>query len=127
MTFKTLLIIKAVVCLVFGLQLLVAPGVLIGMLGASLGPAGTFTAREYAAAMLGTLMLCWFARNAVHLETRRPILLHLFVYDAIGLLVTVSVVISGVLNALGWGIAGVYLFFTLCSGYLLKTKLEPAS
>ena len=127
MTFKTLLIIKAVVCLVFGVQLLAAPGVLVSLLGASLGPAGTFTAREYSAAMLGTLMLCWFARNAVHSETRRPILLHLFVYDAIGFLVTVSVVLSGVLNALGWGIAAVYLFFTLCSGYLLKRKFEPAS
>jgi hypothetical protein len=126
MTFKGLLVVKAIVCLVFGIQLLAAPGFLFGLLGASLAKAGTFAAREYAAAMLGTLMLCWFARNAVQSEARRPILLHLFVYDAIGFLVTASVVFAGTLNALGWGIALVYLFFTLGSGYLLCIKREAA-
>jgi hypothetical protein len=127
MTFKGLLVIKAIVCLVFGIQLLAAPGFLFGILGASLGPAGTFTAREYSAAMLGTLMLCWFAMNAGHAETKQPILLHLFVYDAIGFVVTVSVVLAGTLNVLGWAIAVVYLFFTLGSGYLLLQKEEVAS
>lgn len=122
MSFKGLLVIKAVVCLIFGIQLLTAPGVLFGLLGASLGSAGTFAAREYAAAMLGTMMLCWFARTGVHAETRRPILLHLLVYDAIGFVITVSAALSGVLNILGWAIAVVYLFFAVGSGYLLKSE-----
>ena len=113
MTFKCLLVIKAVVCLIFGIQLLAAPGFLFGLLGASLGPAGMFTAREYAAAILGTMMLCWFGKRAVRSETTKPILLHLFVYDAIGFVVTISVVVSGVLNVLGWAVALVYLFFTV--------------
>jgi len=127
MTFKNLLVIKAVVCFIFGIQLLVAPSLLFALFGASLGSAGAFTAREYAAAMLGTLMLCWFARNAVHSETRKPILLHLFVYDAIGFVVTVPVVISGVLNVLGWGIAAVYLFFTVFSFSLLRAEPDPVT
>ncbi len=126
MTFKTLMIIKAVVCLFFGTLLLLAPGALLGFLGASLGPAGTFTARVYGAALFGTMMLTWFARNAAGSEARRPILLDLFVYDAIGFIVTLLVVISGVLNALGWGIVAVYLFFALGSGYLL-TKRQAAA
>ena len=98
----------------------------MGFLGASLGPGGTFAAREYGAALFGTLMLTWFARNAVESEARRPILLHLFVYDAIGFIVAMLAVISAVLNALGWGIVAVYLFFTLGSGYLLTTKPATA-
>jgi hypothetical protein len=122
MTFKTLLVIKALVCLVFGILLLAVPGTLLSILGATLGAAGAFTAREYAAAMFGTLMLTWFGRNVGAPSARRAILLHLLVYDAIGFVVTLLVTLSGVLNPLGWGIAIIYLFFTLGSGYLLMAK-----
>ena len=119
MTFRTLLIIKAVVCLTFGAYLLIAPASLYGLLGASLGGAGLFAAREYGAAMLGTLLLTWFARDVQARDARGAILLDLFVYDGIGVVITILVVAAGVLNALGWGIAAVYAFFTAGSGWLL--------
>lgn len=122
MTFKSLLMIKAVVCLFFGTLLLLLPVTLLGILGASLGAAGTFTAREYGAAVIGTLFLTWFARDAGESPARRPILLHLLVYDAIGFIVTLAAVLSGVLNTLAWGIVAVYLFFTIGSGYLLVPR-----
>jgi len=122
MSFKTLLIIKAVVCVVFGVLLLFFPGWLLGLMGASLTPGGTFMAREYGAALFGTLMLTWFARNAASTETRRPVLLDLLVYDAIGFVVTTLTTLSGVLNWLGWGIVLVYAFFTAGSAYLLAKK-----
>jgi len=124
MTFRTLLVIKAVVCLVFGLFLLLAPGALLNLLGATLNDGGTFTAREYGAALIGTLLLTWFAKNVKAPDARAAILLDLLVYDLIGVIITSSVVISGVLNALGWSIVVVYLFFTMGSGYLL-VKEKP--
>jgi hypothetical protein len=124
MTFRTLLVIKAVVCLVFGLFLLLAPGALLNLLGATLNDSGTFTAREYGAALTGTLLLTWFAKNVKAPDARTAILLDLLVYDLIGVIITSSVVISGVLNALGWSIVVVYLFFTAGSGYLL-VKEKP--
>ena len=124
MTFRTLLIIKAAVCLVFGVVLLLAPACLLGLLGASLGSAGAFTAREYGAALTGTLLLTWFAKDVSAADARRAILLDLLVYDAIGVIVTLLVVLSGVLNALGWSIVVVYLFFAVGSGYLL-VKEKP--
>ena len=124
MTFRTLLVIKAVVCLVFGLFLLLAPGALLNLLGATLNDGGTFTAREYGAALIGTLLLTWFAKNVKAPDARAAILLDLFVYDLVGVIITSSVVISGVLNALGWSIVVVYLFFTIGSGYLL-VKEKP--
>ena len=128
MTFRTLLVIKAAVCLAFGVYLLLAPASLLGLLGASLSGAGLFTAREYGAAMIGTLLLTWFAKDVQARDARRAILLDLLVYDGIGLVVTLAVVFAGVLNALGWSIAVVYAFFTVGSGYLLlKEKLFQAS
>ena len=119
MTFRTLLIIKAVVCLVFGVTLLLAPGLLLRLLGAVLNDGGTFTAREYGAALIGTLLLTWFAKDVKAVDARGAILLDLLVYDAIGVVVTFLVVLSGVLNTLGWAIVVVYLFFAVGSAYLL--------
>jgi len=124
MTFRTLLIIKAVVCLVFGLFLLLAPAALLNLLGTELNDGGTFTAREYGAALIGTLLLTWFAKDVQAADARGAILLDLLIYDLIGMVVTSSVVISGVLNALGWSIVVVYLFFTVGSAYLLL-KQKP--
>ena len=121
MQFKTLMVIKAAVCLVFGVLLLAVPNALLCFLGASLGPGGAFTSREYGAALFGNLMLTWFARSAIQSAVRRAIILALFVYDAIGFIVSLIAVLSGVLNPLGLFIVAIYLFFTLGFGYFLKT------
>ena len=126
MTFRSLLIAKAVVCLFFGVFLLAAPAVLFGMLGASLNSGGMFAAREYGAAMIGTLLLTWLARNVRAADARRAVLFDLLVYDAIGVVLTLVAVLSGVLTALGWGIVVVYLFFTLGSAYVLLVGRPPA-
>ncbi len=126
MTFRSLLVIKAVVCLFFGIFLVVAPGSLFGLLGAALNAGGTFTAREYGAALIGTLLLTWFAKDVKASDARGAILLDLLVYDAIGAVVTLLVVLSGVLNALGWGIVVVYVFFAAGSGYLLLERKRSA-
>jgi len=113
------LVTKAVVCLLFGLFLLAAPGVLFGLLGGNLNSAGMFAAREYGAALIGSLLLMWFAKNVTAADARRAILLYLFVYDAIGVIITVATIISKTLNALGWGVVVVYLLFSVWSGIML--------
>lgn len=122
MTFRMLLLIKAAVCLVFGLSLLLAPGMLLNLLGTALNDGGTFTAREYGAALIGTLLLTWFAKDVKAADARGAILLDLLIYDLIGMVVTSLAVLSGVLNVLAWAIVVVYLFFTAGSGYLLLTE-----
>ena len=77
MKFKTLMLIKAVICLTFGFLLLVFPQQLLTLMGASLGAAGLFTGREYGAALAGNLMLTWYARDAGESKARRAIILDL--------------------------------------------------
>ena len=120
------MIIKAVICISFGFLLLVFPQFLLNLLGTELGAGGLFTAREYGAALIGTLLLTWFARDAGESQARRAIILDLFIYDGIALIVTSYNVLTGVLNWLGWGIVAVYLFFTIGFGYLWFAK-KPES
>ena len=119
MKFKNLMVIKAIVCLVFGILLLIIPDRLLSLFGATLSDGGIFITREYGAALFGNLFLCWFAKNAAESDARRAIILALFVYDLIGFVVTVITIVSGVLNPLGWLIVFVYLFFTVGFGYFL--------
>jgi hypothetical protein len=119
MSYLSLLKTKAAVCLIFGLFLLVAPETLLGILGASLGSAGMFTAREYGSALIGAFLLTWFARGVVAYDARGAILLYLLVYDGIAMFVTLQAVVSGTLNTLGWSIVAVYAFFATASGIVL--------
>ena len=74
-----------------------------------------FTAREYGAALLGNTCLCWIARNAADSVSTKAIIVALFVYDFIGFVMIKIIVISGILNPLGWLVVFVYLYFTLDS------------
>jgi len=122
MNLKTLMIIKAVVCLSLGLLLLFAPSFTFSLFGASVTNDGTFPAQEYGAALIGTLLLTWYARNAGESPARRAIILDLFIYDAIGVVITLIAQLSGVFNFLGWGIVVIYLFFAVGFGYFWFAK-----
>jgi len=122
MKFSYLMVIKAIVCLVFGIPLLLVPGLLLSFYGITLGPGGVFMARVYGASLLGNLMLTWFARNAADSEARRAIVLDLFIYDAIGFVVALLVQLSGLMNVLGWSIVTIYLLVALGYGYFQFVK-----
>lgn len=126
MKFKTVMTIKAVVCLGFGPVLLFFPAWILGLLGTAYGTGAALTAREYGAALVGNLLLTWLARNADEGAARRAIIWDLFVYDAIALVVTLVLLLTGRLNLLGWGIAAVYLFFTIGFGWFLLPKKQTA-
>jgi hypothetical protein len=126
MKFRTLMVIKAVVCLGFGPILLFLPGPLLTLLGSSFGPGAAITAREYGAALLGNFMLTWYARNAEESVARRAIVWDLFVYDAIALVAMLLIQLSDGMNLLGWGIVAIYLFFTVGFGLFLLPERKVA-
>lgn len=127
MNLKSLLIIKAIVCLVLGLAILIVPDFIYSIFGATLAAAGVFAAREYGASLIGNLMLTWFARNSGESDARWAIILALCVYDAIGVIVTLIATLQGTLNPLGWLIVALYLFFAIGFGFfLVRKKVMPA-
>ena len=126
MKLKTLLIIKAIVCLCLGVPILLVPNFIYSIFGATLAAGGVFAAREYGASMIGNLMLTWFARNSQESDARWAIILALFVYDAIGVIVTLVAILAGALNPLAWLVVALYLFLALGFGYFLFSKRKPS-
>lgn len=122
MKLKTMLLIKAVVCLCFGILILFFPIFTYSIFGATLAAGGIFAAREYGASLIGNLMLVWYARNSTESDARRAIVIALFVYDAIGFIVTLVAIFAGALNSLGWLVAALYLFLAVGFGYFLLPK-----
>jgi hypothetical protein len=122
MKLNMLMVVKAVVCLAFGVLLVVIPGLLMSLYGVTLDDGGMLMARLYGASLLGNLMLTWFSRNDPGSEALRAAVLGLFVYDAVGLVVALIAMLSGVMNALGWSVVAIYLVFTVGYGYFQFAK-----
>lgn len=121
MKLKHLMIIKAIVCITLGIPILGIPVFFYSIFGLALTPAGTFTAREYGASLIGNFLLTWFARDVQDSESRRAILLGMTFYNAIGFIATLVAVLTGVANFLTWGPVVLYLFFAVGFGYFLLT------
>jgi len=122
MKFKTLMIIKATVCLVLGVTILISPEFVYSIFGATLSVAGAFVAREYGASLIGNMMLTWFARSSQASETRNAIILGMFSYNTIGWVITLIAILTGVLSAVAWLAFVIYLFFSAGFGYFLFQK-----
>lgn len=126
MKLGTLMVVKAVVCLTFGILLLAIPGLLMSLYGVTLDQGGMLMARLYGASLLGNLMLTWFSRNDPGSEALRAAVLGLFVYDAVGLIVALAAMLTGVMNALGWSVVAIYLVLTVGYGYFQFVKPEAS-
>src|SRR5512140_235840 len=125
MKFQTMMVIKAVVCLVLGVPIVLAPTLIYSIFGVSLDAGGSFAAREYGASMIGILLITWFGRYVTEGPIRWAIALGLCVYDAIGFVVTAIATLMGVLNILGWLVALLYLLLAIGFGYFLIKSPQP--
>ena len=125
MKFKTLMIIKAIVCISLGLPILLVPKFFYGIFGVSLAAGGIFAAREYGASLIGNFLLTWIGRNAHDSDARRGIIWALTVYDAIGFVATLVFALSGVSNLLIWMPVGLYLVLAIGFGYFLVKPPQP--
>ena len=111
MKIKHLMIIKAIICLGFGIPMLAIPAELMSLYGLTLDPNGVVMARLYGGALFGNLLLTWFSRNDPGSPTLHAAILYLFVYDGINFFVTLTAALSGIMNTFGWSAVAIYLFF----------------
>lgn len=124
MPLRTLLVIKALVCAVFAPLMLFIPEPLLELFGVAFSTGAALTAREYGAALAGNVFLTWIARDAEESTALRAIIAAMFVYDAVALVACLYLQFTGTMNALGWGIIAIYLFFTLGFGFYLKPRVN---
>ena len=122
MKLNTLMVINAIVALVFGIALVLAPAQLLALYAMTMGAGGILVTQLFGAALIGFGVLTWLARNAGASDARNAILLALFVSDAVGFVTALRGQLAGVANALGWSTVALYLLLALGFGYFRFMK-----
>ncbi len=125
MKISTFLIIKSVVCIVFGIGFVVLPALTGSVYEITPDPDGLIMTRFFGAAFLGIGLILWFCKDA-DWKTLKGITLSLLIADIIGFIVALSGQLSGNINALGWINVALWLFFVLGLGYFRFLKPDKA-
>lgn len=124
MNLRNLFILTAVVGLVFGLGFLIFPDQLLQLYDVQLSEAGLYISRLIGTVFIGVGIITWQARYSNDSAARRAIVTGLFIDFLLGLVVSIMMMVSDVVNALGWSTVIIYLFFTLGYGYFQFIKRE---
>jgi hypothetical protein len=117
MKLKTLLVIYAVVSLILGLGLLLVPNMVLSSYGTAPDDIALLQTQFLGGLILSLAVMAWFARNAGPSDARNAILLAVCLSEAIGLVVALLALSSGVLPPTGWGNVAIFLVFALAFGY----------
>lgn len=117
MKLKVMLVVIAVVTIVFGVSLLLAPAQLLYLYGITADTPLKFVAQLFGTALIGFAVLTWSARNSSDSGALRAIILALFVSTLIGFIVAVLGALAGFMNPLSWSTVVIYLIFTAVFGY----------
>ena len=124
MKLSTFLIIKAIVCWVFGIGYALIPVTVGTMYAINLDPDGVLMSRFFASLLIGIGLILWLLRNA-DWNILKVITLSLCVADTIGFIVALVGQLTGVMNGLGWII--VIIWFLLASGLGYFRFLKPTN
>ena len=119
MKLKTLIVIMALLCLVWGAGFLLLPVQMWSLYGIDLDAAGIYIARELGSVFFMLGLILWFARNDPGSQSLRAIVIGLCLGNLIGFIVTTIGQLTTEVSALGWVGAGMWLMLALGFGYYL--------
>ena len=123
MKLSYLMIVKAVICIVFGVCFVLIPTQVMSTYGVTLNPGGAMMTQLFGAAFILLAILLWFARNAPRSEVAlKALILAVTIGDTIGFLIALVAQLGGVANALGWVTVVLYLLLALGFGYFQFVK-----
>jgi hypothetical protein len=121
MKLSTFLLVKAVICFVFGIGYAVAPIAVGSIYAINLDPDGIIMARFFAAILIGIGLMLWLCKDA-DWNVLKNITLSLCIADTIGFIVALVGQLTGVMNALGWIIVAIWFLLALGLGYFRFLK-----
>ena len=118
------MIIYAIVCLGFGIPVLLIPDKISPLFGMYLDSGGILMARLYGGALLANFLVAWFSRNDTGSISLYAVVLYIFVYNSINFFVALWATIAGIAGLTGFSIVAIYLFFAVGYGFVLLSKLK---
>jgi hypothetical protein len=120
MTAKTFLTISSIFAILYGIGFLLLPGPSIAIYGTEPESHLVLVVRYFGSALLAFGVLEWFGKDFRDWEAIRGVLIAVTVLNAVGLLLTVSGLVEGLLNATGWSSVVVNAVFLAGALYCLS-------
>ncbi len=125
MKLSNLLVFNTIIALVYGISFVLAPVTVLSLYGMTQGTSEALAGQFFGVALIAIGLLTWFARNVTDSEAQRAIILALLISDVIGVIVAVLGTVSGVMSAVGWSAAVLYLLLAL--GYAYFQFIKPSA
>ena len=122
MKLRSLLVINTIVCLVYGIILVLTPATMLSLHGLPQGPGEKLMGQYFGSALIAVGLLTWFARNVADSEAQGAIILALLIANVIGIVISVLGTVSGPMNAVGWSAVAIYVLLALGFGYFQFMK-----
>jgi uncharacterized membrane protein YfcA len=126
MKLRTLMVIKSVITIVFGIGFVVVPVRVMSYYGVTLDPAGAYMTKLFGAAFIVIGLLLWYARKDAGSPALKAIVLGVFIGDLIGFVIALQAQLLGIVKALGWLTVVLYFLLALGFGYFQFKKSKTA-
>lgn len=123
MKISTFLLVKSIICIVFGIGFALIPATLGSVYAITPDPDGLVMTRFFGAAFLGIGLILWLLRNS-DVNVLKGITLSLCIADTIGFIAALLGQLSGNINALGWINVLLWLIFAVGLAYYRFFRLQ---
>ena len=124
MKIKSMMSIKAIVVIFFGLGFLFITQTIMSLYGMNVNSGGIAVARLLGQMYILIALVLLLCRNTTEATTKKAFAISVTIGDAIGTIVSLLAVLSGAMNAFGWSAVAIYLIFTIGFGYFI---IKPES
>jgi hypothetical protein len=125
MKLRNLLVVNAIIALAYGISFVLVPVTVLSIYGMTQGTSEALVGQYFGLSLIAIGLITWLARGVTDSESQRAIILALLISDVIGVIVSVLGTVSGVMSAVGWSAAGIYLFLAL--GYAYFQFMKPSA
>jgi hypothetical protein len=117
MNLRNLLLVSALIALLASLGLLLGAPTLLTVLKLKTGASENLVAQLLGASLIVPALISWFARDVSDPGSRAAVVVPLFLFNAIGFVITLLGVLSKAIGASGWLVAILFLFFAIAFGW----------
>jgi hypothetical protein len=119
MKLKTLILIMAIFCLIWGAGFILLPLFFWSLYGLTLDVGGVYMSRQLGVVFFMLGMILWLARKVQDPVALRAITIGLFIGNTLGFVVALIGQFSAGISFLGWVGVVSYFLLALCFGYYL--------
>jgi hypothetical protein len=123
---KLYLAAVAILAVIYGVIFVLFPEQAIAFYGVTGQPSAAYNAQYFGSALLGLGVIFWYARSFKDWDAVRAVLVGGLVTNVVGLLLTLWGLRQGLVNAMGWSSAVLYVLLIAGAFYCLRGKFKQA-